>query len=325
VAEERKRCSWVHDTLFIGPRGDVFGCPHFKPGPIGNIYDAPLRDIYNSERAREYRQQEIESNLKCLGRCTLPQKEIKYDDVWRDYDSQVKRLHIEFGEKCNIACIMCNQDHKSRLELDENVLVTNVDIPRSDPAILLQGGEPLVIQSAKRFFDHCAENGAKVTFLTNGTAISEEMAEKIALHARSITFSLNAATKETHEIVNAGSKFDKVIRNIGRVTGAKRRLRGGVHINGHMTIVPENLDELPMFIEMREEFGFESINFGYDRSVPVLLAADPDRKARLACEVARAGAKCGWRRTDPTRLRQLFGDSITRPLPQEGAVPIGLG
>jgi radical SAM protein with 4Fe4S-binding SPASM domain len=310
MAEERKRCSWIHDTLCIHPRGDVYACCHLQPGPIGNIYEDSLAEIYNSERVREFRQQEIDGTLRCVKHCTLPHVEVASDSVYRDYHKDVRQLQFEFSEKCNIACIMCTQDHQNRLELDADVLVRNIEIPKSQPRTHLFGGEPLVIKSAKRFFAHCIEQGGtKVSFLTNGTAINDEMAKKIALHCDVISFSLNAATRETHEIVNAGSRFDKVIRNINRVIEAKRTLPGKVNICGHMTIVVENLEELPLFVEKRLEFEFEYINFGFDRKVPPLLAADPDRKARLAGALADTLSRHGGSKVDTRRLKLLFGDA----------------
>ena len=29
---ERKRCTWVHDSLYIKENGDVFPCCHLQPG-----------------------------------------------------------------------------------------------------------------------------------------------------------------------------------------------------------------------------------------------------------------------------------------------------
>src|SRR6202034_3684918 len=99
------------------------------------------------------------------------------------------RLQIEFGQKCNVRCIMCTQNHTSKVELDGETLVNNIEIPRSCGPIILQGGETLILDSAKQFFDHTAASGGKVSILTNGTAISEVMAEKIALHCQYISFS----------------------------------------------------------------------------------------------------------------------------------------
>jgi MoaA/NifB/PqqE/SkfB family radical SAM enzyme len=219
----------------------------------------------------------------------------------------LRRLQIEFGEKCNVACIMCSQDHKSKLELDDETIVENIEIPRSCRTILFFGGEPLVIKSAKRFFDHCAAHNTKISFQTNGTAISEEMAAKIARHCRTINVSLNAASKEVHEIVNVGSRFEKVLRNIRRMLKAKADLNGEVMICGHMTIVQQNMHEIASFIKKRREFGFQYIDFSYDRSVPGLLAEDPALKCRLAAEVRAAVEEEGERpKIDPRRMLGLL-------------------
>ena len=73
-----------------------------------------------------------------------------------------------------------------------------------------------------------------------------------------------------------------------------------------MTIVVENVHEIPDFIQKRDEFGFEHINFGYDKKVPPYLADNPDLKDELiraiAVEVAR---EHNPRRIDLHRLRLL--------------------
>lgn len=312
MTDGRKRCSWVHDTLCIDPRGNVYACCHLKPGLFGNIYQNTLREIFNGEQIKQFRQQEIDGTLPCLRHCTLAQKATVSDSVHGNYDTAVRRIQIEFGEKCNIACIMCAQDHKSKLEIDESIIVKNIDIPQSCE-VMFFGGEPLVIKSARKFFDHCAAAGAKISLITNGTAISEEMAGKIARHCSLIAISLNAASKEVHEVVNAGSRFEKVLRNIQRLIEAKKQLNGEVMIGGHMTIVEPNLHEIAQFIRKREEFGFEFIHFGYDvRTVPGILAKNPALKARLATEIQAAldeialGEKPGERaRTDTKRLHML--------------------
>jgi MoaA/NifB/PqqE/SkfB family radical SAM enzyme len=288
MADGRKRCSWVHEGLTILPTGDVCACYHKLPGMVGNIYENTLEEIFNGERIREFRQQEIDGTLPCLKGCNIPQGEVLDDSVRHDYRTDMRRLQIEFGERCNIRCIMCPQDHKSTLELDPEILVRNVDIPPSCTNVHFFGGEPTILKSARKLFDHCIEQGTKITLITNGLAISEDMAAKIALHAKSISFSLNAASKEVHEIVNEGSKFEKVLKNIRRVIDAKKRLNGKAIVIGHMTIVAQNLHEIPQFIRKRGEFGFQVVHFGYDVRVKKTLARDPGQKARLMAEIQAA-------------------------------------
>jgi hypothetical protein len=75
---------------------------------------------------------------------------------------------------------------------------------------------------------------------------------------------------------------------------------------GHMTIVRENIHELPLFIRKFREFGFDGVDFGYDASVPKMLRFQPLRKRRLRREVQQALAECDDRsEVNDLRLRLL--------------------
>lgn len=315
MALNGNRCTWVHDSMMVDATGKVYACCHHQPGVVGNINQTPLKEIFNGERIKQFRQQEIDGTLACAKNCTLRQNnKTPKPGVQHDYHQDLDQLLIEFGEFCNLACVMCGQDHDSRVELDPDIVVSRIEIPKSAPRVIFYGGEPLILKSALAFFDHCAQHDTKVSFITNGTAITEEMADKIARHCRGITFSLNAATSEVHETVNVGSKFDRVLRNIKRVARAKQELNSKVSICGHMTIVVQNIHEVPQFIGKRVEFGFEYVNFSFDRTIPEYLAKNPDLKAQLKEAVTAAiraepsGTPAtwnGWSRIDAGRLRAL--------------------
>ena len=162
MADGRKRCSWIHEGLTIVPNGDVHACCHKKPDVLGNINENTLEEIFNGDRVKEFRQQEIDGTLSCVAKCIIPQGEVRNDSVHRDFRTELRRLQVEFGERCNIRCIMCPQDHKSTLELDPEILVRNVDIPPSCTNIHFFGGEPTILKSARRLFDHCIEQEAAV-------------------------------------------------------------------------------------------------------------------------------------------------------------------
>jgi MoaA/NifB/PqqE/SkfB family radical SAM enzyme len=277
---------------------------------LGNIHENTLEDIFNSDRAKEFRRQEMEGTLPCLAYCTLVQKDNIKDDTLASYHEDLRYVLIEFGDRCNIRCIMCTQDHASTLELDPELIVRNIEIPRSCGKIALYGGEPTILKSAKKFFDHCAESGGKVALLTNGLAISDQMALKIARHCTDIFFSLNAARKETHEIVNAGSKFEKVLRNVKRVVDAKKEVGGSVLIGGQMTIVEQNVHEIPQFIAKREEFGFECAKFSYDWRVPHHLKTNPALKSRLTDEIG-AAIEEAMRGKDPAERRRIHTERLS--------------
>jgi MoaA/NifB/PqqE/SkfB family radical SAM enzyme len=303
-------CPKLWDEVYIHDNGNVYTCCHEKPQALGNIYRDRMADLWNGELLQRLRQDSLRGRLGCYHDCTLLKKEEITPEpkpLSVPY-SELRRIKILFGEGCNISCIMCPQNHRSRVHLDEQKLIENLDLAPFE-RIELQGGEPLFIMAARRFFDHATSQGKKVSFLTNGIIINDEWAEKIARHSSFVYFSLNAATKETHELVNRGSKWERVLRNIQRVRAARDAHGTDLRIVGHMTIVPENVAEIPSFIRRYREFGFDAINFGFDEGVPAYLksALDPARRRQLAQEIQAALAQSGDGATVNSLRLQLLG------------------
>jgi len=300
-------CPRLWDEIFIDEQGNVYTCCHCLPEVLGSIYDQSLREISNNEIIQRLRRESLEGRLACFGNCTLLDKSEaveRKEHLEIDYD-ELKRLKLMFGEACNIECIMCWQDSKNKLALDFERMKDNLDLGPFT-SIELQGGEPLYIRSAKAFFDHAAGQGKKISFLTNGMMITDDLAEKIARHSGFVYFSLNAATKETHELVNAGSRWERVLDCIGKVREARERLSSDLRIWGHMTIVRQNLEEVDLFIERFPEFGFDSIDFGIDAPVTRYLKIHFLRKRALRRRVRDALANSADREAiNDLRLRLL--------------------
>ncbi|MCK4339930.1 MAG: radical SAM protein, partial [Candidatus Cloacimonetes bacterium] len=197
------------------------------------------------------------------------------------------------------------QNSKSKRNMDYKKIAENVDITPFE-SIEILGGEPLFIPSAKKFFDYITSKGKKVSLLTNGTLINKKWAEKIALHSDFINISLNAATKQTHEFINRGSRWESVLNNIQKLHNAREVLKTNLHIYGHMTIVRQNLMEISMFIERFRDFGFDTIEFGFDFRVPFYLKLHPKKKRIIRLNVKEALEKCKDNSlVDTLRLQKL--------------------
>jgi MoaA/NifB/PqqE/SkfB family radical SAM enzyme len=197
------------------------------------------------------------------------------------------QLKIEFSTHCNLRCLMCRQNHNKNTSLDIEVLKKNIPWDHIG-TILIQGGEFLILKNARDFFDYLVARNIRPILTTNGTVMNSLWAKKIALHAFAINFSLNAATKETHEKINVGSKWEKVLKNIEMVISYRDRLRTGLYVGGHMTIVPQNLFEIPLFIKNHKKIGFDSIDFSIDfATVPAFLKRYPHLKNRLKAAIKK--------------------------------------
>ncbi len=286
-------CPNLWKEVFIDERGLVYACCCDSARPYGNIYEGRLRDIFNSAAARRQRRESLNGTLKCFETCFILKKAALPPAPARaplaaDY-SGLRRLKLRFGQLCNIRCVMCVQDHRKGPCLDLGAIKKNVDLSPFG-TIEMEGGEPLFMQASRDFFDLAASLGKKVSFLSNGTLIDEVWAEKIARHSDYIYVSLNGATKATHELVNAGSKWENVLRNIRRVRKWRKRLGTGLVIRGHMTLVRENLAEVPMFIREFKKFGVEKICFCHAESSVKRFHEDPEAAIEFKKAVAAAYA-----------------------------------
>lgn len=300
-------CHRLWDEIFINEWGNIYSCCHQRPCKFGNIKNIKLIDVVNCDKIKNYREKSLKGKLHCFKHCNLLHKRellnLKSSSIV-DY-SELKRIKISFGQGCNINCIMCWQNSKSKRNMDYKKIAENVDITPFE-SIEILGGEPLFIPSAKKFFDYITSKGKKVSLLTNGTLINKKWAEKIALHSDFINISLNAATKETHEFINRGSRWELVLNNIQKLHNAREVLKTNLHIYGHMTIVRQNLMEISMFIERFRDFGFDTIEFGFDFRVPFYLKLHPKKKRIIRLNVKEALEKCKDNSlVDTLRLQKL--------------------
>jgi MoaA/NifB/PqqE/SkfB family radical SAM enzyme len=182
---------------------------------------------------------------------------------------------------------MCDQSHKSKEGLDNQILKENIDWKRVDE-IELQGGEILAMRKAKELYLWLTqEMGKKVNLITNGVLISNEWAEHLVKGANWIQISVNAATKKTHELVNKNSNFERVIKNIKKLIRLKGQYGMDVEIIYKFTILYENIDEICNAVEFADSLGCDTIAFGYDASIPSMLIEDGDRREKLKNAIAK--------------------------------------
>ncbi len=110
-----------------------------------------------------------------------------------------------------------------------------------------------------------------------------------------------------HEVVvvNKGSKWPVVLKNIQRLREARGRLKTTFSIIGHMTIVVQNVHEVSMFIRDFPSLGFDRISFGYDKKVPPYLQTNPLLKVALKHTIKKALAVKDLSLIETKRLKML--------------------
>ncbi|MCC6140571.1 MAG: radical SAM protein [Nitrospira sp.] len=115
--------------------------------------------------------------------------------------------------RCNLRCVMCYTDCRNTPEAVRRELATAEILQILDQLIgagllelCLTGGEPLARPDFFQIYDYAVSRGLLVTLFTNGTLITESVADHLAaLPPHRIEISLHGISADTFELVTQGA------------------------------------------------------------------------------------------------------------------------
>jgi heme b synthase len=140
---------------------------------------------------------------------------------------------------------------KSDLTTEEALAFIEAIAAAYKPILVLSGGEPLMRPDIFDLASFAIEQGLTVALATNGTLISDEIAQKIkAIGIDRVSISLDGAAAETHD-------------NFRKIDGSyERALQGVAHLRAHdvpfqinTTVAKHNVDELPDLYDLAVKIG----------------------------------------------------------------------
>jgi MoaA/NifB/PqqE/SkfB family radical SAM enzyme len=175
-------------------------------------------------------------------------------------------VQIEPVGQCNLKCRMCPvmyRDAKPPAFMSYEAYCRLIDQFDGLTELHLQGlGEPLL---HPRFFDmvrYAAARGIEVSTNTNLTALSARRADDcVGSGLRRLYVSLDAADAATYEYIRVGARFDKVLRNLGWLTEAKRRHESPFpDITLVAVAMRRNLDSLAALVRLAHEQGVRAMS-----------------------------------------------------------------
>lgn len=168
-----------------------------------------------------------------------------------------RAVYIEVTNKCNLKCTMCPRCHLNRKidDMDYELFKKCIDeISRFNPKPSVQLaflGEPLVNKKIISLIEYSKKNGLNTSLISNGLLLTKEIADAfIQVKLDSITFSIDAVTKETYDKIRINSDFGQVHNNIEYLIERKNKL--GVKlpaIQTSMVIQEANKAEYEDFID----------------------------------------------------------------------------
>lgn len=168
-------------------------------------------------------------------------------------------LWLNVTNACNLRCVHCHvssgMPFKNEMTTQEMVHIIDEASELGLKELVISGGEPLVRSDILDIVDYAAQHIDKVTVITNGTLITDEIAETLSKLDTEIQVSLDGARKETHESIRGRGTYQKTIEGIRKLVKAGARCRTA------MTIMKRNMDEMYEIAELSKSMGVNVLHF----------------------------------------------------------------
>jgi radical SAM protein with 4Fe4S-binding SPASM domain len=164
--------------------------------------------------------------------------------------NEILSLELELSHACNLRCVYCyaasGSPLKDELSLPEikNIIEQAVALG-AKKIIVLGGGEPLLYPHLFEVIDMILQKGVEADLFTNGTMISEKVAQKLYDRKTSIVLKQNSQVPEVQDFLagkeGSHSEIEVGLKNLLKVGYPSKEHNLGIET----IICQQNYDEIP--------------------------------------------------------------------------------
>ena len=215
-------CKFPFSVAEIDWDGNVYGCcaGYFIGYSFGNIFEQPFDEIWNGEKAQEFRKQFLEREFKHCNFSICP-KEFSKSITPTLIAPYPKRVQLNYDSVCNARCIYCRDHHfrNDTSKFEEHF--DDIIVPLLKNASLVNvtaSGEIFASNYAKGLTQRITKIYPDLKFYiyTNGILCDEKHLKEYGIWDKVDYFvvSLPAITEKTYNKIVLEGDFKKVIKNI---------------------------------------------------------------------------------------------------------------
>lgn len=255
-------CHYPYTSIQINEQGDVHCCCHpwCSSFAFGNILKQPFSEIWNGERAQEFRKQFQNDDYKyCnLDTCiNAPDRKYKTTLIAEHYPDVIA---LSYDRICNVECIFCRGCNikQDLSEFDRTMDKWAPEVFKNAERVSLSGvGEALASTHTRNVMTKIAKLYPKIKFdiLTNGILMDEKNLTELGIinNLGVIRFSFHSVKKSTYNKLVKRGNFDKVMRNIKFIANLKKE--GKVEqLEFRFVINAYNYKEMVDFAKMAKKY-----------------------------------------------------------------------
>lgn len=263
----------------IMPFGEVYpcSCGWIRGYSFGNIFKQSFDEIWNGERAKEFRQKLYDNDFSLCPGCQNLEILAEIQDKEAKLISEPpERILLGLDEFCDVRCIFCRpNDYKINPNLipeDKKDKLLEILTPWLSNAKYVKTnavGEVFASKISRDLIRDISNNFPNIKFeiITNGIQCTRENIEKLNLTDKisMITVSLHAWKEETYNKLVNGGNYKKVIENMKYLSELKKA--GKIErFEIHFTVTSLNYKEIPDMLKFCRELDAKIRLLGLDCS-----------------------------------------------------------
>lgn len=263
MTEKHIYCPNPYILAEIMPFGNVYpcSCGWIKGYSFGNIFEQSFEEIWNGDKAKEFRQKLYDNDFSLCPGCQNLEilQEIK-DSEPKLISEPPERILLGLDEFCDVKCVFCRAENykvnPNLIPKDKEDKLLEILTPWLKNAKYVKTnavGEVFASKISRDLIKNIAINFPDIKFeiITNGIHCSKENLEKLNLTDKisMMTVSLHAFKEETYNKIVKGGDYKKVIENINYISELKKS--GKIErFELHFTVTDINYKEIPDMINL---------------------------------------------------------------------------
>ncbi len=260
MANNQAICTFPFESAQISMQGDVYVCcpPWCNSYSFGNIYEQSFDEIWNGERAKEFRRQFITGNYNICN-LDLCVKDCSHNVRAEEIVAKPKTFIFCYDATCNVKCIFCRNCHQKQdlSYFDEHMdeIISNM-LENAENVVLSGVGEAIASPHSRKLIKRISElfPNVKFSLISNGVLCDRKNLEELGITNKllSITVSMHAVTKQTYDKLVVGGNFDRVMQNLYFLSELKKEGRLDRFIL-NFVINSYNYKEMVPYIKMAQK------------------------------------------------------------------------
>jgi radical SAM protein with 4Fe4S-binding SPASM domain len=265
----RTFCNAPSVNMYFTQDGTVKACCHNSEFSIGTYPGQSLKEIWNGDRAREFRNNMRRYDLSTG--CRICEMDIesgafeevpaRHFDVLPSHPEYPVMMEFLLTNTCNLDCLMCKGEFSSLIRKNreklpplsspyDNEFLRQLEefIPHLRETRFSGSGEAFSIDMNYMIWEMIITHNPKclIVVQTNGTILTARVKDILSRGNFQIGVSLDSLQKETFETIRINANFDKVMENIRYFNDYCKRVNSRFSIS--TCVMRQNWRELPEFI-----------------------------------------------------------------------------